>query len=50
MEFIVIWFLFGLTSAVVANQKGNSGCLWGLMGFLLGPFGLIMALVVKGKK
>ncbi len=46
MEFIVIWFLFGLVSAIVAANKGRSGCGWFILGFLLGPFGLLLSLVV----
>jgi len=39
--------LFGIVSAVVASNKGRSGCGWFLVGILLGPFGLILALVVS---
>ncbi len=49
MELLFIWFLFGLISAVVASNKGRSGCGWFLLGFLLGPFGLILALVISKK-
>lgn len=42
---LLIWFLFGLVSAVVASNKGHGGCGWFLIGVLLGPFGLILALV-----
>lgn len=38
--------LFGAVSAVVANQKGRSGLAWFVLGVLLSPFGLILALVV----
>lgn len=48
MEFgIIIWLLFGIVSAVVASNKGRSGCGWFLLGVLLGPFGLILSLVVS---
>lgn len=46
MTLIFLWFLFGLVSAVIATRKGRSGCGWFLLGVLLGPFGLILALVV----
>lgn len=46
MEALVVWFLFGIVSAVVASNKGRSGCGWFALGVLLGPFGLIFALVV----
>ena len=44
---ILIWLLFGITSAVVMNNKGRSGCGGFALGFLLGPFGLIIALVLQ---
>jgi len=47
MEFLLIWLLFGIVSAVVASNKGRSGCGWLVLGFLLGPFGFILALVVS---
>ena len=40
------WVLFGVISTVVASNKGRSGCGWFLIGILLGPFGLIFALLV----
>ena len=46
MEFIIIWLLFGIISAVVASTKGRSGCGWFILGVFLGPFGLILSLVV----
>lgn len=49
MEFFVIWLLCGIISAVVASNKGRSGFGWFILGFLFGPLGLILALVV-GKK
>ena len=41
----VIWLLSGVVSAMVANNKGRSGCLWFVLGFLLGPLGLILSLL-----
>ena len=49
MTFVIIWFLFGIISAIVAGSKGRNGCGWFLLGFLLGPFGLLLALVVGTK-
>ncbi len=46
MGFLVIWLLFGIVCAVVAGNKGRNRIGWFLIGFLLGPFGLILALVV----
>lgn len=45
MEFVIIWILFGIVSAVIASGKGRSGCGWFILGVFLGPFALILALV-----
>ncbi len=48
MEFIaILWFVCGLIAAIVATNKGRSGCGWFLVGVLLGPLGFILALVVS---
>jgi len=48
MEFaVVIWLMCGVIAAVVASGKGRSGCGWFAIGFLLGPLGLILSLVVS---
>lgn len=46
---IIAWILFGIISAVVATNKNRSGCGWFIIGFLLGPFGLILSLVMSTK-
>jgi hypothetical protein len=46
LEVLIIWILFGVVAAVVATNKGRSGCGWFVLGVLLGPFGLILSLVV----
>ena len=46
MEMLIIWLLFGIVCAVIASNKGRNGFGWFLIGVLLGPFGLILALVV----
>ncbi len=43
---LVIWGLFGVAAAVVMNNKGRSGCGGFALGFLLGPIGLVIALVM----
>jgi hypothetical protein len=45
--FLLVWLLFGVASAIVASNKGRSGFGWFLLGILLGPFGLIFALIVS---
>jgi hypothetical protein len=47
MTILLIWLLFGIISAVVASNKGRSGCGWFILGVLLGPFGFILALVAS---
>ena len=44
---LVVWVLFGIACAVIATNKGRSGGGWFVLGFLLGPFALILALVVS---
>ena len=43
----VIWLLFGLVGAVVATNKGRSGCGWSVLGLLLGPVSFILAIAVS---
>lgn len=45
--FLLLWLLFGIISATVALNKGRSGCGWFVLGVILGPFGLILSLVVS---
>ena len=45
MEIFTIWIICGVISAVVASNKGRSGCGWFVIGVLLGPLGLIWAAV-----
>ena len=44
---VVVLLLSGVVSTTVATNKGRSGCGWFTLGFLLGPLGLILALVVS---
>ena len=46
MGFVIVWILFGIVTAVAASNKGRSGWGWFFIGVLLGPFGLILALVI----
>ena len=39
----ILWFLCGIFSAIIASNKGRSGCAWFLLGVLFGPFGLLVA-------
>lgn len=47
MAYVVLWLVCGFISAVIASNKGRSGGGWFLIGVLLGPLGIILALVVS---
>ena len=40
---VTVWILFGTAAAVVASNRGESGCLWFILGMLLGPIGFALA-------
>jgi hypothetical protein len=49
---IIIWLVFGLffalISAGMANRRGRNGALWGVLGFFIGIFAiLILAIIGK---
>lgn len=44
--FVIIWILFGVAGGIILANKGRSGCGGFALGFLLGPIGLIIALVM----
>lgn len=50
MEFILIWLLCGVIAGVIANSRGGSAMIGGLLGFLLGPFGVALAFFLGGEK
>ncbi len=51
MEYaIFIWIVFAIITAIVATNKGRNGCGYSILGFLLGPLGLIMALVIPANE
>src|SRR6266542_4307895 len=43
----VFWILCGIVAAVVASNKGRNVFGWLVLGFLLGPIGMILSLVVS---
>lgn len=43
----LIWVSCAVGSAISASNKGNNTFSWFLIGFLLGPIGFILSLVVK---
>lgn len=44
MEFVIFWLICGGIAAMIASSKGGSGGLGFLVGVLLGPIGIIVAL------
>jgi len=47
---IPLWFVFGLIGAWVATTKGRGGCRWFVICALLGPIGLLIAVVLPRLK
>lgn len=47
---IIINIISAFTCAYIADQKGKESLLWPIAGILLGPFGIIIALVSKQVK
>jgi hypothetical protein len=43
---LIIWLLCGIAGGIILSNKGRSGCGGFALGFLLGPIGLIIALVM----
>jgi predicted amidophosphoribosyltransferase len=48
--FILLWVVCGFFAAVVASNRGASGCLWFGLGVLLGPIGLAISFVAGDTK
>lgn len=46
---LIIWIVCGVITAFMGSAKGRSGCGWFLVGFVLGPIGIIIAAIVKAK-
>lgn len=45
MAFLIVWICCGIASAMVASSKGRDAGGWFFLGLILGPFGLIFALL-----
>jgi len=43
---LIIWIVCGVIGGMILSNKGRSGCGGFALGFLLGPFGIIIALVM----
>ena len=44
MEFVIFWIICGGVAAMITSSKGGSGGIGFLVGLLLGPIGIIIAL------
>jgi len=44
---LLIWILCGIAGGIILSNKGRSGCGGFALGFLLGPIGLVIALVMS---
>lgn len=47
--FIIFWVLCGVIAGMIGSQKG-AGCLSFFLGFALGPFGVIIVLLMGGNR
>jgi hypothetical protein len=47
MGWVIFWFLCGVASAIIGGHRGRSGFAWYLLGCLVGPFGILLALMVS---
>ncbi len=45
MEMLILWLLFGIVCAMISTSKGRSGCGWFLLGVLIGPFAIVVAVL-----
>lgn len=51
IELFFIWAICAVVSAIIASARGlKNGCLWFIVGFLLGPIGVIITAVVPSSK
>ena len=42
-----VWVICGIAGAMIASQKGRSAGAWAILCFLLGPLGVVLALVAS---
>ena len=45
---LIVWLGFGWAGSAIMKKKGRSGCGGFALGFLLGPIGLVIALLLEG--
>jgi len=47
MGWVIFWVLCGVASAIIGGNKGLNGFAWFLFGCLVGPFGILLALMAS---
>jgi len=47
MGWVIFWILCGVASSIIGGYKGRSAFAWYLLGCLVGPFGILLALMVS---
>ena len=47
MALLLIWILCGAAAAMIASNKGKEAVLWSVIGMLVGPFGILFALIAQ---
>jgi len=47
---IAVWIICGIGAGAIASSKGRSGCGWLILGFFLGPLGLIISAGMSNEK
>ena len=50
MEFLVVWLICAVVTAIIASAKDRSGFGWFLIGLLLGIFGVILIACLPSNK
>lgn len=48
--FVLIWLVCAIGAGMVASKKNRSVAGWGVVGFLLGPVGLLLAAVAADNR
>ena len=49
VEFVAFWVICGFVAAIIGSTKG-AGCSSFIVGFLLGPLGIVVAIFMKGNR
>lgn len=49
MEYLFLWMIFGIGTSIIASNKGYDGCSYFILGVLLGPIGLLIAIFSSAK-